>query len=407
MWKMKVIFNILLLIVLTPCFLLKGQRMPDENFLLGKALMQQQKYDSALIALTLSKGTDSKNAETWLLSGKIAFTKKNYPAAVSDFLEAEKRKPGIASYMLAKVYARQNHINKSLEYLENHLRSVYKLPESKIFLDEDFETFENRKEWINFWNQGSYYSNFDKLLAEADYYYNMEDYMEALDILNQGLKKNYSEAPLMAKRAEIYSKLENHSNALKDLNSAIDKQKRDASLYSKRGEVNYILENYKAATEDFNQAVILDPGNFDLYLFRAKALAKTGQILPAVEDIRYYLNFFPEDDAAWFALGRINLEAEKYLDALRALNMALDYNPGNSRYFLARGESYFQTNTLSYANNDLAMALDLEPDNPDIYFLKGKVALKSGDKDHACFCFKKAYQLGHKEAFNFIGNHCK
>ncbi len=384
--------------------MINGQRSPEENYLRGLASFKQGMYDSALISFTLSKGLDEKNARAWLYSGKTYYEKGMIREAIADFLKTEELQTGLASFMLAKSYARQDNLDKTLEYLDIHLRSNYKKPESTIHLDKDLSRFENREEWIEFWRNSNHYSNFDKLLAEANYLAKSGDYAEAVGILNQGIEKNYREAPLLAKRAEIYLLMDNLRPALRDLSGAIEKDKRNAELYALRGKVNYRLENYRNAQEDYSQALKYNPASLELYPELAKALSKVDMYDDAKEKMEYYLDFYPKDNQAWYEYGRIHMEAGKYLDALRSLNLALEMNTSKADYFLARGETYYNSRTYEYASRDLSMALDLDPRNARAYYMKGLTALKQNDKDLACYCFKKAYRLGSKEAYNQLEN---
>lgn len=403
---LREIFNKILfsLCFLTLSLFVRGQQLPEEHFLRGMAGYKQEMYDSALISFTLSKGLDEKNPYVWYYSGKTYFRKGNIREAIEDFLKAEERQTGIASFMLAKSYARQNNLEKSLHFLEIHLNSNYKKPESTILLDEDLNNFENRKEWIEFWRNSNHYSNFDKLLAEADYLISSKDYVEAIALLNNGIDMNYRESPLREKRAEVYALMNNDVSALRDLDKAIEKDRRNSSLYSKRGGVNYRLGNFRQSAEDFSSALKYDPASLELYPKMAKALVKINNYEEAKIKMEFYLDFFPRDAHALYEYGRIHMEAGKYLNALRSLNRALDLNKTESDYFLARGEAYYNSRTYEHASRDLSMALDLDPKNAEAYYIKGLTALKQGDREHACYCFKKAYRFGKKEAFNYLGD---
>ncbi len=407
MWKENSNIKRIIFIILIFPQVINGQKSPGDNYLRGLASYQQEMYDSALISFTISKGLDEKNAWVWYYSGLVYFQKGNYREAISDFLEAEKLQTGIASYMLAKTFARQNHIEKTLEYLDIHLRSNYKKSESTVLLDEDLSRFENHKEWLKFWKESKYYSGFDELISEADYLINSEDFIEAINLLSEGMKKNYRESPLRAKRAEVYIQMGNDGPALRDLNKAINGDRRNSSLYALRGAVNYRLKNFSQAAEDFEQALKYDPSSFGLYTKKAMTFSRNGNYDEAMENMQFYLEYFPSDDHAWYLYGKIHMESGDYLRALRSLNRALDLNKTKAEYYIARGESYYNSRTYKYADNDLSMALDLDPRNPDAYYIKGLIAVKQGDQDHACYCFRKAFRFGKKEAFNQIDKYCK
>jgi tetratricopeptide (TPR) repeat protein len=403
-------FNIkwfIFILVLSPQSLMAQTLDEEDYFLRGLASFQKESYDSALISFTLSKGLDEKNPEVWFYSGKSYFEKARYKEAISDFLKAEDLKKGRASLMLAKSYAALNQIDKSLEYLDIHLNSNYKKPESEILLDKDLRRFENRKEWITFWKESKHYSSLDKLLAEARYMAKREDHLEAISILSDGINGNYIESPLLAERAGVYIKMGEDQPALRDLNDAIDKDRRNYDLYFQRAGVNFRLGNYEDAAEDYKRGLRSEPSRLKAYPDYALTLARAEKYEEARENILFYLNLFPEDDEAWYKFGLIHMQAGKYLDALRSLNRALGLNKADARYYLARGESYYNARTYKYASDDFSMALDLDPRNDRAYYLKGFTAARQGDREMACYCFRKAYQLGNMKAFNEIEKYCK
>ena len=407
MWTDNLNFKYLAFTLLWFFQITAGQRMPNEHFLQGIAMLQQEKYDSALIAFTISKGLNEKDPMSWYNSGMVYYTLKNNQEALNNFFKAEKLDPGGASLMIAKTYAREMNVNKVLEYLDIHLKSRNKIPENQILSDPDFLPLENNKDWIAFWRDNSYYTPFDQLLAEARYMIKSEEYTEAINLLSEGLKRGYRAPALLAERASVYKLTGNDQLAVKDMNDAIDQDRRNTSLYISRGDLHYRQGNYRQSVADFSTAISQNPEQFDLYLKRARAYGKEKALEEAKSDMEFYLKYFPENDEAWYEYGKIHMEVKKYLDALRCLNKAISLDQTDARYFLARGESYYHASTFKYAGNDLSMSLDLDPENSDAYFYRGLTALKLGEKELACFCFKKAYQYGKKEAFNYIGENCR
>jgi len=399
------ILTILFISVLT--LTAKGQNFPDRNYLKGIAMMELGKYDSALIAFTISKGLYEKESKTWYYSGKANYSLGRTQEAIKDFIQAEKIRKGSAAYELAKAWARLNRVDKSLEFLEIHLNSYDKTPESVIMLDPDFQNFENNRVWIDFWKDSNHYSPFDKLLAEANYLLKSGDFLETIDLVNDGLNRGYRDAPLLQLRAKTYLEMNEPGPALKDLNRAIDRDKRNPELYFLRARVNIKLENFKEAGFDLEMVEKYKPEEIDLYLMRALAYGETQEFEKAEEDIRKYISLYPESAEAWYSFGKIKMLQEKFLDALRYLNKSLSLDRKKWEYYYARGYCYFNTRTYNYALRDFSMAMDLDPVNPEIYFMKGQTAVEMGRTDEACFNFRKALQYGKKEAFNLANQYCK
>jgi Flp pilus assembly protein TadD len=52
------------------------------------------------------------------------------------------------------------------------------------------------------------------------------------------------------------------------------------------------------------------------------------------------------------------------------------------------------------------MALDLQPQNPDAWLNMGISRLSMGNREGACFDFKKAFNQGNKKATEYISRNC-
>ncbi len=402
MWNSR----FLMLIFFFFCSGLTAQNRGDSTYLKAVALYQNGMYDEALATFKSNLSGEIPEYESNRYAGIIHLELNRLDEAIQYLELAEKAEKGKSAYYLAKAYARSGNLTKCLEYLDIHLRSGYKIAESQIHLDPDFERFENEKSWISFWNEGNYYSKFDRLLADADYAIKNDEYIEALDLVNGGIKNGYRKSVLLKKRAEIYHLLDNKDLAISDLNSAIDSDKRNPDLYEMRGDLNYELKKYKQALSDFEQAVKYSPEKFQLYIKRAKAYQQVGEFENALKDIRFFQNYYPDENESLYEISKIYMEEGRYLDALKLLNKCISSGKPSAKYYLARGESYFRARTYKNADRDLAMALDLNPADSDAWYFKALTNIRLGKKDHACFCLKKSFELGKKEAYDELLKSC-
>jgi predicted Zn-dependent protease len=398
-------FSYLLLCLLS--LSLAGQKVSDENFLKGKAFHQIQKNDSALYYLSLSIESEKDNTKALYLRGLIYLSQNENEKALQDFLKCEETQKSMASFQLAKTYVRLGDIPNALMYLDMNLKSTNKISEKDIFMDNDFSSLELNEEWKKFWNNSNYFTGNDATLTEADYLIKTKKYAEAADLLSEELKGGYRKSPLYAKRAEVYFATNNYRLALSDITAAIDGDRRNAELYKKRADIEMMMGKYATAVEDYNLSLKYNPDQFGVYLKRAQAFSKNDNYEGAIYDILFYQKYFPDDAEAFYLAGNIHKEEGKYFDALKNYNECLKRDQSKAEYFLGRGESFMATRTYRYAYNDFSMTLDLDPENSYAYFLKGKAALQLGDKEGACFSFKKAYQYGYYEAQELIDKNCK
>lgn len=379
----------------------------QDPYLSGKIWFDNSGYDSAVYYFDKELSKDSPREEAYFYRGISYLMLNNTQKSIEDLVRSPFDLRAESYFWIAKAHAREGNLPLVLENLEKNLRSREKVKESRIFLDPDFDKLNSNAEWIAFWKENTFYSGFDQEMAEADYLLKTGEYLEAINLLSSSLKKGYRKGPIYAKRAEIYILLKDLDLALNDLNKAIESDGRNASLYAMRGRILFDQEKYKAAMEDFDMALRYDKDNLEYFVWLAMALQKNGLYENAVEKMNGYLLYHPSDHKAWYRFGKIHMDEGKYLDAIRCFNRALSEDDSIGEYYTGRGEAYFNTRTWKSADKDLSMALDLDPDNPETYFLKAQVAMKLGDKTHACFCYRQAYKYGKDEAFNFLNELCR
>jgi len=210
-----------------------AQQLKDFNYLRGRAHLESEQYDSALVYFDKALADGAESSGLLLDKGLALFYKSQYAMAIQEFEKVEKANRGRASIWIARSYANLRDTENCLKALETHLSSNYKLPESELLLDPDLMILENDAKYKEFWKVGNWYTGLDQTLAEAEYLMNSKQYPEAVNLLSDGVKKGYRKAPLYAQRAEVYMAVANYKLALDDLNMAIEMDRRNAELLAK------------------------------------------------------------------------------------------------------------------------------------------------------------------------------
>lgn len=383
-----------------------SQKVPDQNLLKGIAFAEIQAHDSVIYYFTQAGRSLEDYPIAYVFYGRSLLEKGQNIIAINEFLKAEKIDAGLASFWVAKAYARENDVGKTMEYLGINYKSKYREQESKILLDPDFQKFENHEKWIEFLKSTGNHSTLEGLLSETDYQIRSGNYTAALEMVNEGLKRGLMKSTLYGKRADVFRAMNNFRMAANDLSIAIEGDKRDALLYTKRAEAYMKLERFKLAVPDYDQAIKLAPLSLHLFKERAMAHNKIGNYEQAIQDINYFLQYFPQDHDGWYKAGMIHFSNQKYLSSMPAFNKAIELNTSNADYYEARGETYMQTKTYRYAWRDFSMALDLNPLNPKVYLSKGIAAINLGNMTDACNCFEMAKRQGEYRAEEYISRYC-
>ena len=85
---------------------------------------------------------------------------------------------------------------------------------------------------------------------------------------------------------------------------------------------------------------------------------------------------------------------------------SLSTSPSKEAFNL-RAQSLTEIGKTRDAISDYAMSLDLDPKQPDVYFSRAKLRLSIGDMEGACYDWKHAYELGHRDAADMLYKYCK
>ena len=399
-WKSFILLTSLLLSL--SCYI-SGQQ---ENYLHGVAAANQKDYKAAIDLFTAGLNAIEIKPLCLLARGKAYFQLGQVDNAIKDFMDAEKLKPGIASYELAKCYAKQGNIENTVYYMRLHLESPYKVAESEIKKEEAFSNIEKFKDWKNLW-QTEWYTKSEKIAADANYLVNSGDNLEAVELVNKELLHFPRAHELYVARARAFVALENQRSALDDYNTAISLTKRKADYYKERGILLANVGKDKKATEDFTQALKIKPEMFELYLLRAQASRQIEDFKSAIKDVELYMQFFPNSEEAMFTAGQIYYDYGEYAECIKKLSPLIEKNHSKPEYYHARGLAYFEIREFDAAIRDYAQALDLNPELPETWYNKALARYYSGDQEGACIDWKKAKELGNTASADYLGRYCK
>ena len=287
-----------------------------DNYLLGRAYMVREHYDSALVHFDLALEKNPGNIDILYNRGLCHFNLRQYTKSHEDFYQVERRQKGMASYYLAKTEVRLNHPEQAVKYLRIHLSSQYKMPERDILLDDELSTLEKRDDWKALWNERTWYNKNDRDFQEALLSISKGSYLDAINTLNDLERTGYNKSKVLTLKAEIYELLGNQKAMMSEIDKAVKSDVRNHKALHIRAKYYLLDGKYREALSDCDKLIRLNPSDFDAYLVRAVAKSETGDLNGAVEDIDIYLIYFPRDDSAYFLKGKIQYGHNKYLLSL-------------------------------------------------------------------------------------------
>jgi tetratricopeptide (TPR) repeat protein len=379
---------------------------PDAAYLQGCAGLMKGNYKDAVDKFSIVITYNNSDEQIFIKRGQSLLALDELDAAIADFEEANLILPDVADIWLARTYAVKGENTTSLNFLKDHLNSLYRLPEDSIIKDPAFDKLQLTTAWQVLW-QEDWYTPEEKVAAEASYYAKKKNFSEAIALLNGELYKDPDNMMLIAIRAKYYFNLGNYLEAIADYASLIKMDKSNVKYYEGRGLALLNAEKYKDAVNDFNKVLKSDPADFKVYLLRAQAYAGSKMWYEAVKDVQFYLGYFETDQDAQYECGEYCYNAQDYINALKYFNRNIKDDPNNSKYYKARGKTYLKTAVYRYAYSDLSMSLDLNPADSETWMLLGLVKHETGEHESCCSDLKKAQSMGNTEVLKYIVEYCE
>ena len=229
------------------------------------------------------------------------------------------------------------------------------------------------------------------------------------------------------------------AGALADFNNEIKINPGNAKAYYYRGRTKLSLFD-NGAIADFNKAIEINPDYAEAYLERGKLKYNDGDYAGAITDLtRAEINadvWFPYEERAdaKYHLGdysgaiedydKGHLSASRFINegnaklklgdttgAIEDLSKAIEAGPGSSadvsKIYCDIANLKINTGDYNGAKMDFWRIIQLEPGNAEAYYGRGTAEYKLGNKSGACLDWRKAGELGSKEASDAIKKYCK
>jgi len=311
-----------------------------------------------------------------------------------------------AYYQLARSYAKLNNAEKSTEYLARHLASKNHYREVFVKTDQAFALIDESRPWIRLWQQ-EWYSDIENLIREGEYQLSGNHWEAANEVVGKILALEPASPDADFLHARIELSLEKHREANRNLDQAIQNAGNRLDLLEEILTFCLNQEDYKRVIVLADQLLKLDPTNPDYLFTRALGRIADGNESLVAREMQEIsdIGIAPSElyyQAAIRTASSTPERAEQYLNQAISQCQKLD-----DRYYYLRGLVRKSMNQFELALEDMAMSLDINPKQPDLYFERGDIRLLLGDKQGACYDWRRALSLGHKQAPDRLYKHCK
>jgi tetratricopeptide (TPR) repeat protein len=373
----------------------------QELYLEGIARMEEGDYQNAGILFRKALENDSSNPDLCLKLAETCYQSGEFLAAIQWAGTANELSPGTGNYIIARSHAMNGQAAEAVTFLEEHLKSPFKLPRYEILLDPAFGRIEKSESWKNLWKE-NWYTESEDLEFEVAYLRRSGDYIKALEEIASGLTSRPRWHELYAEKGNTLLLMGNEQDAIRAFARAVEISPGSTEYYLGRARASVQLGKYNDAIRDMEHVLRIKPEMLHLYRELSLTCASAGRYREGTENIRQYILYYPDSAEAHFIDGSIHYQAGQLLQALSSFNRCLDLDDTRAKYFEARGIAYLNTDTWIYALKDFSMALDLDPVNPDTWYHKGLCRQRLNDPEGARSDFETAARYGSTEAIEML-----
>lgn len=395
--------KILFFILISITAVLNGQTKSD-LLMKGRALIDRGRAEEAI---TLLSGALESNADKdiFLRRAEAFLAVGDYSQAVDDYNSANRISSGSGEYGLARIYALKGDAATAVYHLDLCLGSQYRRSEKEIMLDPSFSLVENRPEWRQFWRK-EIYTSVEKGIAEINYSLSTGRIIDARTLFSE-LKGNYPDNDALSYAGALISFSEKkYPESLKAIDALLAEDPDNEEYLRLLARNQEATGNPAGASSTYTRMLAAGSGEPGVLMLRAECYRKTGETEKALGDVVRYLDLYPGDKKALSQAGKLSAASGDNLRALAYFSENLRLHPHDAECYADRANSYFVSRSWDFAVKDYSMSLDLQPLNPDAWLNMGVARLSMGNREDACFDFRKAFGQGNKKAAEYLSRNC-
>lgn len=157
--------------------------------------------------------------------------------------------------------------------------------------------------------------------------------------------------------------------------------------------------------DELTQKIESEPENALYYYQRGILHYDNGDQTSAIRDLTRAITLKPDYAEAYHDRGLCHFELDRPDSALADFNQAIALNEKFVEAYYNRAILYESLNLIEQAMNDYNRCIQIDPKFGPAYYNRG-VHLFQRDRKKACDDFKKAAELGDKDAENAYLQHC-
>jgi tetratricopeptide (TPR) repeat protein len=342
----RLLFACLLLLAATGA---QAQLNKPYFFWMGRALLQEDRYEAAIETLNLLLLSDADLHEAYFLRGVAKHNLGDLLGAEDDFTKAIER-----NQVYTEAYNHRAITRAMIGNYDDALR--------------DFGvTIELRPDFA-----GPYYNRAITLARNGQW-------EEALDDLNHFIRREERLVGAFLRRGEVYLNLRDTVRARGEFDEAIRTNRNSPEGYYYRGMLDAMQGRTDDALADMDRALERDSSYLPAYFSRAIIYDQTDRPMDALRDLDKVIELDDSHMTAFFNRAIIRSSTGRYDDALDDYNIVAAQNPNNVLVYFNRAGLYARRGDLTAAAADYTRAIELYPDFSTAYLMRSELRAQMRD----------------------------
>ncbi len=195
----------------------------------------------------------------------------------------------------------------------------------------------------------------------------------------------------------IQRELNDLENALKNANRLIEIDSLSSDAHHLHGLILHEMGRNEDAIKSFNTAIKLVSDNPDIYYDRGIAKRRLNLIDEAILDYSIAIELDSLYSKAYNNRGFARVKIGDYKGAIKDYNKSIRIKEDAFSYN-NRGFAKYKLGEFESAKMDCEKSIKMNPDNGWAYHYLGLIQYELGNKEEGCKLFKKAVELGKKDA---------
>lgn len=239
-------------------------------------------------------------------------------------------------------------------------------------------------------------------LREGQKLVRSERYVEAVELMNQVIRRDPSVPELFYLRGYAKYSLDDYLGAEMDYTRALELSPGMAEVLVNRSGVRSLLMDFNGAYDDLARARQIDSTNIGIYISLAKLKLYLKKYYGCIGDCNTAIRLGCEEESPWILRGTAQWSLERYDEAAADFRKAMEINPSNSYPLIQYGSMFLDREMNDSAIVYFSRAVAQDSNNLYATFNRSLARIKLKDLDGAVADLSRVIRLSPYNSYAYF-----